>query len=675
MKVLGIVQWTTRDKGGSPIAGVRPIVEILKSDWRQIEASEEFPSQGQVFWPNAQFAVEGGLVSFRIESNPGQKDEFKVIDPKPVHEVLDLRGYGIASRVYEALVSGALVSDPIGTMRPLVWSEPNTLIGPVELSRDASGRVRLSGNNLHHLPIFDAPTVRSVVIDRYERLVRVDDAPPTGYVDWDTDVLVLRRALEAAAKIAKQAGGNVVPTKRQIEEATRALIAVGIGAEAKLDRYRLTRALDLTADTEVIADQAEKLVEILTSHPSISEAIDSFKAKISADIEDVARTEVAVKLSREYDKLAAMREDIGRAAVQLESANLEISTAEDRLSSLKNELVAAAEQIDPAIEKRILAAIERPVDLLAEVSVLRPLLAGQAQSSGRLRARAGLNWGASRGESVGDRTSLRRMLLSAARARSVDPALLLTVHASVVARLVPVTLGPSALAALIAYGNAVAGSRVLVLSVSPSALLPQDLDKSSEYTLRDAAEASIGTDGISLVILEGANRSPIEGSLLPLLQLADVGLSPFGEGPGIRLAATLVVGATTVPITPQLWSHAVAIRPDPASNHPEVAAIGQVPLSGELFAPGDAPVEVIDALFDAWPICSELRSTAERFGSALSRFYDDDRRITDALLQSLVLPYIGTALTVEEQTDALMSAGDPEGSLATSLARLRRVLS
>ncbi len=72
MKVLGVVAWKTIDKIGNPIAGVKPVFEILKNDWRAIDASEEFPTQGQAFWPNAT-AAEKALVYFRAEANPVRK--------------------------------------------------------------------------------------------------------------------------------------------------------------------------------------------------------------------------------------------------------------------------------------------------------------------------------------------------------------------------------------------------------------------------------------------------------------------------------------------------------------------------------------------------------------------------------------------------------------------------
>src|SRR5262249_42177623 len=134
-----------------------------------------------------------------------------------------------------------------------------------------------------------------------------------------------------------------------------------------------------------------------------------------------------------------------------------------------------------------------------------------------------------------------------------------------VAGLMPVTLGPGALAELVAYAHGACGDRLHIIHVSPSALQPRDLDEASGGGLAAAAVAASDIDGLSLVVLEGANRSPLEGSVVPLLQMMGVGLSPLAPARGLRLAATLVAGATTVPVSSQLWSHATAIYREPNS--------------------------------------------------------------------------------------------------------------
>jgi hypothetical protein len=277
-------------------------------------------------------------------------------------------------------------------------------------------------------------------------------------------------------------------------------------------------------------------------------------------------------------------------------------------------------------------------------------------------------------ENVKDKASLRRSLTGAARAMGVDPAMMLQVHAAIAARLVPVTLGPAALGALTAYAHGACGGRLLVVHVSPATIQHHELEQSPGGGLLAAVAAARGIDGAALVVFEGANRSPLEASLVPLLQLTDVGLSSLTSTPGLRLAASLVTGATTVPVTPNLWSHAVAISPEPALASGQSGPKGSVALSSELFALADEPASVIDALMDAWPDCRVLRPVMSRFGSALARLYDDEPRISEVIVSALILPYIATSFNAEEQAEVLNKAKDADGALATALRRLRKRL-
>ena len=281
-------------------------------------------------------------------------------------------------------------------------------------------------------------------------------------------------------------------------------------------------------------------------------------------------------------------------------------------------------------------------------------------------------------EAIKDAPGLRRALTSAARARGIVPSVMLQVHAAVAAGLTPVALGPGALAALTAYACGVCGGRLLIVHVSPSALQPRDLDEAPGGGLVAAATAAKDIDGLSLVVLEGANRSPIEGSVLPLLQLMSLGLSPLTPARGLRLSATLVAGATTVPVSPQLWSYAMAVHPElSVPTEPATLTLGDLPLSSDLLAPGDIPTALVDALVESWPDCRELRPALTRLGAALTRLYDkekEEQRITEALLHGLVLPYVATTLSSEEQSEALSVAGDTDGVLANTLRLLRRRL-
>jgi hypothetical protein len=677
MRVLGIVEWTTRDKIGSPIAGLRPLVELQKVDWRPIEASEEFPTQGQVFWHNAQGAAEDLLVMFRVEANPGQKDEFKAVDAKFAHEVLDLRTYGTPEEVRGALASGIRFAGHNGTVRVFIWCKPDVVVGPVELTRTDMNTARLSGTNLHHLPVYAESQIRPLMVDRHERLLRADEKTPSNYVDWDDDAIVLRRALEAAVRIAKESGRDTGLTKKKLEEAVRTLVAQGVGSGAQLDLYRLERALAMLKDTELVTSQAAKLAEMLRGHPLIESRLEELGEKVRADIEKSARADLDQRLAREQSALSAAREAHARVRSELDENELKLRNTQERLTELVSQASRTAADAEAAVDARVIAAINRPLDLLAEVSVLRPLLvspAGQPPSTRTSEVPSSrIEWSRVRGENIDDKASLRRSLTSAARARGVDPSLMLQIHAAVASRLTPATIGPRALAALIAYGHAACGGRVHVIHVSPTVIQPRDLYETPGGGIMDATAAAQGIDGISLVVLEGANRCPLEASAVPFLESIDVGIGPISITGGLRLSATLVLGATTVPVTSHLWSHGVAIYAEPNSPSAQpLTNATEFSLSSEVLELGDVPTGVVDALIESWPDCSDLRPAMRRFGSALTRFYDEEPRVAELLLHNCVLPYVASALTAEEQTEALNKAGDKDGTLAKALRRLRK---
>lgn len=676
MKLLGVVQWTKYDKGGTPIAGVRPLFEIQRTGLRPIDAVEEFPSQGQVFWPSAQAAAEDALITFRAEPNAGQhKDEYKVVDARPAWEVLDLRRLGHPSDVRTALVAGVRLPEAVAAPRALIWCKPDIVVGPVELTHIAPATLRLTGTNLARVPSFTGMAPHSFFLSRRERFVRIDDGSPSGYVDWDDDAAVLRRALEAAVRIAKHDGRDRGPTKKQIEDAARAIATQGIGVDAQLDRYRLERALVLCSDNDALANLAPRLVELLREHPVVQARLDELSLKVRADVEQVAQVEIEQRLAREHVELKDAADSLARTKSELAAGEGDLLRLKGEIDALQGKAHDAVREAEAAIEARVLAALDRPMDILAQVSVLRPLLGGRGgpRSDAVSEKATPVTWPRARGESLRDRAGLQRALTGAARARGIEPSLMMQLHAAIVARLMPVVLGPGSLAALAAYAYGACGGRLWVMHMSPGTIHPRDLDEPPGGGLVTAREAARDIDGLSVVVLEGANRAPVEASVIPLLQLRDVALTDVNSAPTLRLTATLVAGATTVPISSQLWSHAVAIRAQAMSPTPQQASqAGDIGLTSDLVTPGDVPRAQIDELLEAWPDCAEVLPALERFGAALSRSYEGNR-ITEALLHGVVLPYLVTALGVEEQDEAMRRAGGAD-DVTVVARRLRRSL-
>jgi hypothetical protein len=250
----------------------------------------------------------------------------------------------------------------------------------------------------------------------------------------------------------------------------------------------------------------------------------------------------------------------------------------------------------------------------------------------------------------------------------------LPLHAAVIARLMPVALGPAALLLMTAYAKAVCGGRIAVIHVCPSVLQTRDIDDASRKGISAIAGGEQEFDGLSILLLEGANRSPLEASVIPLLQLDEIAPTWISTTPGVRLTATFVAGATTAPISPQLWSHAVAIYPDPAIVPLRGESVaGDIALSSELMTIGDVPAGEIEEILNKWPDCQDLKPALTRYGSALSRFCPAER-VAEDLIQGLVLPYLATALSPDDQDRVLGGAGGSNEHAIAAIRRLRRTI-
>lgn len=560
------------------------------------------------------------------------------------------------------------------------WCKPDLLVGPVELIRQ-NGIATLALKNLHRVNAFASPQIRAVNLDnagRTERLLRVDDRPASSHVDWDEDTAVLRRALETAVKVAKLSGQDAGQSKKQIEEAVNALTTLGIGSSTELDLYRLERAVQLLENTQLISQTASSFSDSLRDHPSVKASLDELRTTVSTEVERCVREDLERRLTTERDLLNETANAHERLKLELASTAERLLEAERQFAEFQSRLDSQVKQAEDAVNSRLLAAVHSPQQLLADVSVLRPFLQADANhisnSLDSHQKPASLNWLRKGGQNVNDKVALRRLLTSTSRSLGVELSLMIQIHSAISARLLPVTFGPVAIAAFFAYARATCGGRLHIINVSPSSIQPRDFETIPEGGILAAAEAAKDVEGISLVVLEGANRSPLEATLLPLLQLIDIGSSSLSATNGLRLAASLVAGVTTVPVTSDLWRHAVALYAEPICPTPQIISEGELSLSSELLAPGEEPTGVVDELLDIWPDCRELRTTMCRYGSALTRIYDDEPRIADSLLNGLVLPFVVTALSAEEQAEALGKVNDKDGMLGFSLRRLRRRL-
>lgn len=700
MRVIGIVRWKTNDKAGNPIAGVEPLYEVTDGNaWRPVKAAEEFPTQGKVFWPFAREAAEGQVIFFRAEDNRGQKDEYRVTDAHPAVEVVDLRQLGNAGAVKAALTIG-LRRHELREAMAMVRCQPDVLVGPIKLVRRPNGLFTFDASNPDRIPCFaggvdgevrtinDGQMVRAVLP---RPLGAMSVGAPTGFVDWDDDRLIVRRALTAAVTRAKRTGAGPGLTKRMIDEAAAAVTGDSSGPELELERYRLERASELCANASYVSSLAADITAHLVQHPVVAKSLDELRDQVRVDLEATLRAEVEASLKGSRDELLRLeqqtrdaREEVKRATRELEGINRQVTDAQAQLTS-------QVADIEAEMAGRVVELMDRPGRALADVAILRSLLgAGITAGFGPhpiATSRSPLKWTPATSR-VDDRLALQRALLNAFRSVGVTPLHAIRLHAAVVAGLLPVMSGAGALSALLAYARTVCGGRAAVVHVAPDLLRPLSLDAGD---IADAATASRAISSPSLVVLEGANRSPTEAYLTPFLQLlesappgteleriASFSGNTSARPAGLRLAATAVGGAATVPLSQDLWAHAVSISADSGSRAPvSMAAPSEVELSSELFVPGECPADIVDEVLETWALAREVEGGLRSYAGALARFESDPRRIKAALIEGSLLPLVATLRDEdlrEQSLERLQSLADGVAGDAPSLAELEQRL-
>lgn len=674
MKVVGIVRWKNHDKAGNPIAGVEPLFELEPDKWRAINAAEEFPTQGQVFWPFAREAAENLIVFFRAEDNRGQKDEFKVVEPHLALEIIDLRRVGSPSDVRAALTAGVRGLDVCQGL-VLVRCAPDVFVGPVRLLRSPTGVLTLEAAARDRVPCHSriaSSDVRTLRDGRNERTILAGPhgtaslGTPTGYVDWDDDKLVFRRALAAAVARARKTGPDPGLTKRLIDEAADSIAGDGGGADLQLERFRLERARILSSESALITTSASELASLLMGHPAIIAALDSLKRQALADLEAGIRLEIEQRLVALRRELQELEEKGVSVKNWLEETRAEIQSAEKELADAR---LAAQEQeaeLEAALAARFAELRSRPAEWLADVLLLRPFLAGVTGTAAPRPVPEGVSaapaWRAA-ARTLSDRAGLLRAFATTFKSRGLSPVQALRLHAAVVSNLLPIVSGPGAVDALLAYAQVVCGGRTALLHVAADWLRPMKLEGNDIGPIQAAAG---GFEAPSLLVFEGANRGPMEAYLAPLLQVhrvmsanGPVGVhSPLAGAVrfprNLRLAATVTDGATTLPVSRDLWAHAVALHVDRApSGHLLDDSPSEVALSSDLMQPGEPPLAVIEALLEACPYASEVDACLRAYASAMARFESDHKHLLNALIECVILPLVATLPEVNERDGAL----------------------
>jgi hypothetical protein len=690
--LLGVVTGTKSDKRGDPVAWVKPLLDVTTATWQQVDP-EEYPTRGFLFWPRANDAIVDAFVFVRPKEStvrtPGNKDNFMVVEPHAALEVLDLRRFGNEERIRTSLAGGMrLPANPPG--RTLIWCEEDVVVGPVTLLVGSNG-ITIDKNNRSRIPCFHLrpEDIRTVVYDGLTRQVYVKPSlgQPDSFVDWDDNKQVVRRAIEFAVELARKSGTNVSHAKQLVEEATEVLTSDASSPDLLLSLYRLERARSVVGIIEQSNGFAGEIVGTLRQHPAILKEFEDLKASERAS----ARIDTESTLRKEQEEIGRLERERATA----ESALAEVTRA---LQEAQAEALRKAGEIEGQIRARIAGAISSAPALLAEVSVLRPFIRDGGAPPSQGAASSGRSYQPWKLGSnlISTAKELRNRILPILKSVGVPALTYQRLHAAFAANLLPVIAGTKAIDALNAYAHVATGGRILIVQATPSLTDPGDvfgrLDSAGNRFLPHAAGlidvvlAAKQSQGLMLVVLDGANRGATESYLLPLVRSAlrrsaptavfhPSALdseSPYQAGAWIEwprnllLAATLVEGPTTLPVAPDLWADSILVSTDTDEKradpmHTVTPDLSEIDPNSNLLVPGEAgepPTDPLDGLVKS----SSVRDVGSRFERALRVFQTDSTALQLEVVKAVLVPRLASIENDDERASEVSEAQKSLGS-------------
>ena len=148
------------------------------------------------------------------------------VDPQMAFEVIDLRAVGDCEQVRLALTYG-IELPYLASPKYLIRCADDLVVGPITLVFDSSGKATLEKNNRARIHCYQLAENAFLGINSNgeTRTILAGNLPPTpySYVDWDEDRLVMRRAIEAAAKTERKRHKPAEATDRGCDRATDAV--------------------------------------------------------------------------------------------------------------------------------------------------------------------------------------------------------------------------------------------------------------------------------------------------------------------------------------------------------------------------------------------------------------------------------------------------------------------
>lgn len=636
---LGIVEMIQKrsQQQAEPRSGyalLRPLYRSAEdsSGWIFIEQRERnFPNRGVVTWyePPSELAKDS-LWQFQVQESHTYKtdnskhDQFYVsaaIPPVMAREVIDLRLDDkpfVLDDARREVVEEGIELQFVPSQQIYLWIDDGAITNPIHLIQYGN-KWRASPEQVQKtfIRVFSIPQKKIVElrINDAKRSFLTPDAQtgaPTQQLDWSSDDVLLKRVLKWIQETDTEFSLSVDLTRKAVSRAAELVRGEqSETSEGALRKQQLQRALRLASDLEDIPDLRRALEEDLLNLPSVNQRIKEAIDEKRREVREEIHHELSEDTSR-ADALRAEKTSLELEIVQLEHQRAELASAHQR------QVEEGTTALEAALAEQISEVMNRPTQALANISIFRAALnlAPSTNSSNSRAPRQSTVADASAGnydppmrfvgsevqiKSISDQQELRLALDESFTGAGLEPRTAVTLHAAFLSGMMPVLSGVATYEAVKSYASCVAGGRLLWIPVYATTLEPNDLlggfNASSQSFaphpngLLDLLLHARNTDELSVVVLDGFNRAPVDSYLstllslygdarlaerqrrtLPLVHPNSISSENFYAAaaqltwmPNVLLAGIWSEGAATLPVPASFWDAAALITIEPSS--------------------------------------------------------------------------------------------------------------
>lgn len=610
---IGRVVRAGASEGGASVVSIEPLYEADENGaWIEPirNAVTRFPTRGLVFWhradPDAQVDTiwEFSVKAHNSASARGDFEAFHVLEAVPAVEVIDFREWG-EDRVRQELTTVGIRRREAPLRSVLLWVDADQWIGPVRLKALAGDRWELAEQTRSALQVHRPPKngVSQVILNGHRRLLLnstdQDVGLPIGCVNWSSETEFMLDVLKDLRRVDANVAEKLGITRDILKSYIASLKSAGVlKSNDDSARARLARAASIVAVLDDNEQLAKSASEILLSSDAVRRQLESDLAETKERLRVEQREALDAEVKQQRDELDKMRVLVAEKGEQLVEMERKVR---DRAATLETDLA----EYRGALEGRLREIAATPHRSFAELSVISSAL---GLSPARPTYQPHLVYGKCAPEavaSISSKDELHGRLIARMMRCSIPHTTAVDLLIAWMAGMLPLASGATAEAIVRECAHIVAGGEALWIPVAASTTEPHELFGRYDSTrnillphpagLLDAMLEAERREHLSIAVFEGVNRAPIESYLMPAIRgfRSDVpghnqtGIplvpqafvdandpylahSRVSWHPALLPVGLVVRGISALPLSSEIWQHAVLVDADRGLNAHEV---------------------------------------------------------------------------------------------------------